>query len=124
MPADSTKHPAAALLACATQQGFAGGLFWAFNDPSHPLGAGVAALKAFSAAHPADSYAALVAWLRGHRAPRAIDTSTPGAALAVEPAAAVAPLPVALLPSPQDYKRASEEAFLRALQPVEQRAVA
>ena len=64
LPASSAHYSAAQLLSCSSDNGFAGDLFWAYNDASFPLDKAVPAMKDFAAAHKdATSYSALLKWL-------------------------------------------------------------
>ncbi|EOD06405.1 hypothetical protein EMIHUDRAFT_219295 [Emiliania huxleyi CCMP1516] len=62
LPASSAHYSAAQLLSCSSDNGFAGDLFWAYNDASFPLDkAVVPAMKDVAAAHAdATSYSALL----------------------------------------------------------------
>lgn len=64
LPANSMKYTTAAMMDCALSNGFAGDMFWAFNDPAFPIEPAADALRAFRSAH-ADiaSYEALRSWL-------------------------------------------------------------
>lgn len=64
LPASSTHYTAAKMLSCAQANGFAGDLFWAYNDPSFPIGPALSALKDYTAAHHDTTYSALLAWLK------------------------------------------------------------
>lgn len=73
LPTTSAHYNAEGMLECALDNGFAGDMFWAVNDPSFPFAPALAALSGFSAAHASrTSYPALLTWLRGLRsaAPR------------------------------------------------------
>ena len=64
LPASSAHYSAAQLLSCSSDNGFAGDLFWAYNDASFPLDKAVPAMKDVAAAHAdATSYSALLKWL-------------------------------------------------------------
>lgn len=64
LPANSQKYSAPAMMACALKNGFAGDMFWAFNDPNFPVEPAAEALRQFRAAHPdVASYGALRQWL-------------------------------------------------------------
>ncbi|EOD41897.1 hypothetical protein EMIHUDRAFT_194479 [Emiliania huxleyi CCMP1516] len=65
MPDSLANRSADGLLGCAVGQGFRGGLFWAVNDPAHPLRDAYQALHLRVAKD--NSFESLVAWL--HRLP-------------------------------------------------------
>jgi len=64
LPATSDYYTAEQMIACAEKNGFAGDLFWAYNDGDFPVDTALAPLASYAAAH-ADvaSFAALVAYL-------------------------------------------------------------
>lgn len=64
LPANSKQYSAGGMMDCALQNGFAGDMFWAFNDPGFPVDPAVEALSTFQRAHgDIASYEALRSWL-------------------------------------------------------------
>ena len=62
---DSSEHfSTEQMLECSSANGFAGNLFWAFNDPAFPLAPALPALENFTAAcGEVTSFHALLMWL-------------------------------------------------------------
>ena len=122
LPASSAHYSAAQLLSCSSDNGFAGDLFWAYNDASFPLGKAVPAMKDFAAAHKdATSYSALLKWLgalgtaaapptpRARVAAASVDAAAE-ATVEAPPAAVAAAAPLAA-----SRKAASRDAFVKLL---------
>ena len=64
LPASSEHFSAEQMLECSSANGFAGNLFWAFNDPAFPLAPALPALENFTAARSeVTSFHALLMWL-------------------------------------------------------------
>ena len=64
LPALSEHFSADQMLECSSANGFAGSLFWAFNDPSFPLAPALPALENFTATRSeGTSFDALLSWL-------------------------------------------------------------
>ena len=64
LPASSEHFSTEQMLECSSASGFAGNLFWAFNDPAFPLAPALPALENFTAARSeVTSFHALLMWL-------------------------------------------------------------
>ena len=64
LPASSEHFSTEQMLECSSANGFAGNLFWAFNDPAFPLAPALPALEKFTAARSeVTSFHALLMWL-------------------------------------------------------------
>ena len=64
LPASSEHFSTEQMLECSSANGFAGNLFWAFNDPAFPLAPALPALENFTAARSeVTSFHALLMWL-------------------------------------------------------------
>ena len=64
LPASSEYFSTEQMLECSGANGFAGNLFWAFNDPAFPLAPALPALENFTAARgEVTSFHALLVWL-------------------------------------------------------------
>jgi len=64
LPASSEHFSTEQMLECSSANGFAGNLFWAFNDPAFPLAPALPALENFTAARSeVTSFRALLMWL-------------------------------------------------------------
>ena len=64
LPASSEHFSTEQMLECSSANGFAGNLFWAFNDPAFPLAPALPALEKFTAARSeVTSFRALLMWL-------------------------------------------------------------
>lgn len=64
LPASSEHFSTDQMLDCSSANGFAGNLFWAFNDPAFPLAPALPALENFTATHrEVTSFHALLMWL-------------------------------------------------------------
>merc|ERR1712070_1204286 len=68
MPAKSSHYSVTDLMQKSTGNGFKGVMFWAFNDPSNPVGAAISPLKSFASDHKV-TYSAILAWLRSPSQP-------------------------------------------------------
>ena len=64
LPASSEHFSTEQMLECSSANGFAGNLFWAFNDPAFPPAPALPALENFTAARSeVTSFHALLMWL-------------------------------------------------------------
>ena len=108
LPASSEHFSTDQMLDCSSANGFAGNLFWAFNDPAFPLAPALPALENFTATRSeVTSFHALLMWL--DRLPVSSGSAAANEVVALESRASVAArsLIPTLLESADDQERSA-----------------